>query len=180
MLGKIFSRIPTHQNLILAFVYLMIDLHWTNGRKDKLIYIYLIFTYLMHTYYKTFFTKYCKIHNDFWFSQKSAGLKGKNLPCFSCLFRLFYPLHSTSLFFPPPPAFLLSSFLPFLPFSSSLFHLSSVGFEIFYESQWLRARLCCRKISDSIFWLFCFTPRWLVGVMPCPKKVHEKYTKRKR
>ena len=35
-----------------------------------------------------------------------------------------------------------------------------VGFESFYGSQWLRARLCCRKISDSIFWLFCFTPRW--------------------
>ena len=50
----------------------------------------------------------------------------------------------------------------------------------FYGSQWLRARLCCRKISDSIFWLFCFTPHWLVGVMPCPKKVHKKYTKRKR
>ena len=24
----------------------------------------------------------------------------------------------------------------------------------FYEGQWLRARLCCRKISDSIFWLY--------------------------
>ena len=31
----------------------------------------------------------------------------------------------------------------------------------FLGSQVLRARLCCRKISDSIFWLFCFTPRWL-------------------
>ena len=45
--------------------------------------------------------------------------------------------------------------------------------------QWLRARLCCRKISDSIFWLYYFTPRWLAGVMPCPKKVQKKYTKRK-
>ena len=26
-----------------------------------------------------------------------------------------------------------------------------------YEGQWLRARLCCRKISDSIFWLYYFT-----------------------
>ena len=30
-------------------------------------------------------------------------------------------------------------------------------------SQALRARLCCRKISDSIFWLYYFTPRWLAG-----------------
>ena len=28
-----------------------------------------------------------------------------------------------------------------------------------FEGQGLRARLCCRKISDSIFWLHCFTPR---------------------
>ena len=52
------------------------------------------------------------------------------------------------------------------------------GLKGFYEGQWLRARLCCRKISDSIFWLFCFTPRWLAGAMPCPKKVHKKYTKK--
>ena len=45
--------------------------------------------------------------------------------------------------------------------------------------QWLRARLCCRKISDSIFWLYYSTPRWLAGAMPCPKKVQKKYTKRK-
>ena len=32
-----------------------------------------------------------------------------------------------------------------------------MGFEGFYEGQWLRARRCCRKLSDSIFWLFCFT-----------------------
>ena len=66
--------------------------------------------------------------------------------------------------------------------SLTLFHhfsLSSVGFKSFYEGQWLRARLCCRKISDSIFWLHYFTPRWLAGGMPCPKKVHKKYTKRK-
>ena len=31
--------------------------------------------------------------------------------------------------------------------------------KVFYEGQWLRARLCCRKISDSIFWLYYFTPR---------------------
>ena len=39
-----------------------------------------------------------------------------------------------------------------------------------FEGQGLRARLCCRKISDSIFWLHCFTPRWLTGAMPCPKE----------
>ena len=49
----------------------------------------------------------------------------------------------------------------------------------FLGSQWLRARLCCRKISDSIFWLYYFTPRWLAGAMPCPKKVHKKYIQRK-
>ena len=37
--------------------------------------------------------------------------------------------------------------------------VTNVGFEGFYEGQWLRARLCCRKISDSIFWLYYFTPR---------------------
>ena len=57
--------------------------------------------------------------------------------------------------------------------------LTNVGFEGFYEGQWLRARLCCRKISDSIFWLYYFTPRWLAGGMPCPKKVQKKYKKGK-
>ena len=52
--------------------------------------------------------------------------------------------------------------------------------KVFYGSQWLRARLCCRKISDSIFWLFCFTPRWLGRCNALPKKVHKKYTKRER
>ena len=28
------------------------------------------------------------------------------------------------------------------------------------NSQGLRARLCCRNISDSIFWLYYFTPHW--------------------
>ena len=37
--------------------------------------------------------------------------------------------------------------------------LPSVGFKGFYEGQWLRARLCCRKISESIFWLYYLTPR---------------------
>ena len=54
-----------------------------------------------------------------------------------------------------------------------------MGFEGF-ESQGLRARLCCCKISDSIFWLHCFTPRWLAGAMPCPKKVPKEMYKKKR
>ena len=49
-----------------------------------------------------------------------------------------------------------------------------------FESQGLRARLCCRKISDSIFWLHCFTPRWLAGAIPCPKKVPKEIYKKKR
>ena len=40
--------------------------------------------------------------------------------------------------------------------------------------------LCCRKISDFIFWLHCFTPRWLVGAMPCPKQVPKEIYKKKR
>ena len=44
----------------------------------------------------------------------------------------------------------------------------------------LGARLCCRKISDSIFWLFYFTPRWLANGMPCPKKVPKEVYKKKK
>ena len=54
-----------------------------------------------------------------------------------------------------------------------------VGVWRYLGGQGLRARLCCRKISDSIFWLYYYTPRWLAGAMPCPKKVQKKYTKRK-
>ena len=49
-----------------------------------------------------------------------------------------------------------------------------------FEGQGLRARLCCRKISDSIFWLHCFTSRWLAGAMPCQKKVPKEMYKKKR
>ena len=42
------------------------------------------------------------------------------------------------------------------------------GLKDFYGSQWLRARLCCRKISDSI--LFSFTPRWLGRCNALPKE----------
>ena len=44
------------------------------------------------------------------------------------------------------------------------------------EGQGLRARLCCHKISDSIFWLHCFTPCWLAGFLPkeSPKRNIEK------
>ena len=44
-------------------------------------------------------------------------------------------------------------------FSLSFMDKKCVGFKGFYGSQWLRARRCCRKLSDSIFWLFSFTPR---------------------
>ena len=54
-----------------------------------------------------------------------------------------------------------------------------MGFNKDFEVQGLRARLCCRKISDSIFWLYYFTPRWLAGAIPCPNKVQKKYTKEK-
>ena len=54
-----------------------------------------------------------------------------------------------------------------------------MGFKRGFEGLGLRARLCCRKISDSIFCLYYFTPRWLAGAMPCPKKVQKKYTKEK-
>ena len=47
------------------------------------------------------------------------------------------------------------------------------------EGQVLKARLSCRKIPDSIFWLYYFTPRWLTDAMPCPKKSQKNYTKRK-
>ena len=63
--------------------------------------------------------------------------------------------------------------------TSDNFFMTFVEFEGFYEGQALRARLCRRKISDSIFWLYYFTPRWLAGAMPCPKKVQKKYTKGK-
>ena len=47
---------------------------------------------------------------------------------------------------------------------------TNVGFKRFLGSRWLRARLCCRKISDSIFWLFSFTPRWLGQCNALPKE----------
>ena len=37
--------------------------------------------------------------------------------------------------------------------------VTNVGFKGILGCQWLRARLCCRKTSDSIFWLYYFTPR---------------------
>ena len=55
-----------------------------------------------------------------------------------------------------------------------------VGFKRGFEGQGLRARLCCRKISDSIFWLYYFTPRWLAGAMSSPKKVPKEIYKKKR
>ena len=41
--------------------------------------------------------------------------------------------------------------------------VSFVGFKDFYEGQWLRARLCCRKISDSSYFGYIILPHvdWL-------------------
>ena len=48
------------------------------------------------------------------------------------------------------------------------------------NGQGLRARLSCRKISDSIFWLYyILPPRCLVGTMPGPRKSQKDIYKRK-
>ena len=60
-----------------------------------------------------------------------------------------------------------------------IFRAKLVGFE-WLRYQGLMARLCCRKISDSIFWLYYFTPSWLAGAMPCPKNVPKEIYKKKR
>ncbi len=36
--------------------------------------------------------------------------------------------------------------------------VTNVGFKGFYSSQLLRARLCCRKLSDSIFLVILLYP----------------------
>ena len=46
-----------------------------------------------------------------------------------------------------------------------------IGLEAEGQGQW--EKLCCRLISDSIIRLFYFTQRWLVGVMPCPRKAQK-------
>ena len=48
------------------------------------------------------------------------------------------------------------------------------------ESQGQWAKLCCLLISDSIIRLFYFTPRWLVGVTPCPRKSQKELYKRRQ
>ena len=65
-------------------------------------------------------------------------------------------------------------------FGVSRFPVNSVWDLKAFEGQGMRARLCCCKISDSIFWLHCFTPRWLAGAMPCLKKVSKEMYKKKR
>ena len=45
------------------------------------------------------------------------------------------------------------------------------------EGHGQREKLCCRLISDFIIRLFYFTPRWLVGVTPCPPPKKKNYTK---
>ena len=43
-----------------------------------------------------------------------------------------------------------------------------------------RARLCCRSISDSIFWLFYFTPKLVSWCNTLPKKVPKRIIQKKR
>ena len=63
----------------------------------------------------------------------------------------------TQIKFPSSKYYIYYIFLGCKILSHILNH-DSVGFEGFFEGQWLRARLCCHKISDSIFWLYYFTP----------------------
>ena len=48
------------------------------------------------------------------------------------------------------------------------------------EGQGQRARLCCRSISDSIFWLFCFIPTLFSQCNALPKKVPKRIIEKKR
>ena len=52
-----------------------------------------------------------------------------------------------------------------------------VGYEA--EGHGQRARLCCRLISDSIFWLFYFIPMLASRCNALPKKVPKELYKRK-
>ena len=78
--------------------------------------------------------------------------------------------------------FFLNFLLGCLLYSGCSFTCSgftNVGFKRVLGRQTLRARLCCRKISDSIFWLYYFTPRWLAGAMPCQRKSKRNIQKEK-
>ena len=46
------------------------------------------------------------------------------------------------------------------------------------QGQW--AKLCCRLISDSIFWLFYFTPTLVSRCNALPKKVPKRIIEKKR
>ena len=68
------------------------------------------------------------------------------------------------------------------------FHVSSNNFPCFQEGHIVgfvaeghgqRARLCCRLISDSIFWLYYFTPTLASRCDALPKKVPKELYKRK-
>ena len=43
-------------------------------------------------------------------------------------------------------------------FKGFIVEVTNVGLKGFYEGQWLRARLCCRKLSDSIFLVILLYP----------------------
>ena len=48
------------------------------------------------------------------------------------------------------------------------------------EDHGQRARLCCRLISDSIFWLFYFTPTLIGRCNTLPKKSSKRIIQKKR
>ena len=54
------------------------------------------------------------------------------------------------------------------------------GVCIVAEGHGQRARLCCRLISDSIFWLFYFTPTLVSRCNTLPKKVPKRIIQKKR
>ena len=70
-------------------------------------------------------------------NQKPKFMMNRNLSCYSK--NIVYIIHESNIKLPE--------------------NRKLVRFEGTCEGQGLRARLCCRKISDSIFWLYYFTPR---------------------
>ena len=62
--------------------------------------------------------------------------------------------------------------------SNNTIIMSDVGYEA--KGQGQRARLCCCLISDSIFWLFYFTPTLVSRCNALPKKVPKRIIQKKR
>ena len=62
---------------------------------------------------------------------------------------------------------------------SNTFSAEGIVWGMLAEGQGRRERLCCRLISDSIFWLFYFTPTLASRCNALPKKVPKELYKRK-